>query len=51
MYVGKHFSIRVQYKLSHSRLNIDLAGGGTLRTNPWTHHVQRGLRYSVLTRA
>lgn len=40
------FSAFAEYRLSHADLRADLDGGGSLRTEAWTHHLIVGLTVS-----
>lgn len=42
------FSVFVEYRLSYAEIDADLTGGGTLKTEPWTHHFTFGVTFSML---
>lgn len=46
--IVRWFSVFVEYQFSYSEIDADLEGGGTLKTDPWTHHVTFGVTFSWL---
>ena len=42
------FSVFAEYRLSYAEIEADLVGGGTLKTEPWTHHFSFGVTFSFL---
>ena len=39
-------SVFAEYRLSYAQIEADLVGGGTLKTEPWTHHFTFGATVS-----
>ncbi len=39
---GSRWDLFTEYKLSYANIEVDLNGGGHLRTNPLTHHLEVG---------
>lgn len=46
--ITRWFSVFAEYRLSYSAIDADLDGGGTLKTEPWMHHVNVGVTFSWL---
>lgn len=46
--INSWFSIFAEYRLSYAEIDADLVGGGTLKTDPWTHHFTMGVTFSFL---
>jgi len=46
--ITRWFSLFAEYRLSYSEIDADLVGGGTLKTKPWTHHLNFGVTFSFL---
>ena len=46
--ITRWFSIFTEYRLSYAVIDADLVGGGTLKTEPWTHHLNFGVTFSFL---
>jgi len=44
--ITRWFSVFAEYRLSYAEINADLVGGGTLKTEPWTHHFTLGVTFS-----
>ncbi len=41
--IGRRLSVFGEYKLTHARIDADLQGGGSLRVEPWAHHLVAGV--------
>ncbi len=46
--ITRWLSIFAEYRLSYAEIDADLAGGGSLQTEPWTHHFTSGVTFSFL---
>lgn len=46
--ITRWFSLYAEYRLSYAQIDADLVGGGTLKTEPWTHHFTLGVTFSFL---
>ena len=46
--ITRWFSLYAEYRLSYAQIDADLVGGGTLKTEPWTHHFTLGVTSSFL---
>ena len=44
--ITRWFSLFAEYRLSYADIEADLQGGGTLKTEPWTHHFTAGITFS-----
>lgn len=41
----KHVAIFPEYKISYANMSVELADGGSLQVDPWTHHFALGISY------
>ena len=46
--ITRWLSVFAEYRLSYAEIDADLAGGGSLQTEPWTHHFMSGVTFSFL---
>lgn len=46
--ITRWLSVFAEYRLSYAEINADLEGGGTFKTEPWTHHITFGVTFSWL---
>lgn len=46
--ITRWFSVFAEYRLSYAEIDADLEGEGTLKTEPWTHHITFGVTFSWL---
>lgn len=46
--ITRWLSVFAEYRLSYAGIDANLEGGGTLETEPWTHHVNLGVTFSWL---
>lgn len=37
----------LEYESSYAELDVDLAGGGSIEVEPWTHHFAVGASYHL----
>jgi lipid A oxidase len=46
--ITRWFSVFAEYRVSYAEIDANLVGGGTLKTEPWTHHFTLGVTFSIL---
>jgi len=46
--INRWMSVFAEYRLSYAEIDAELVGGGTLKTEPWTHHFTFGVAFSFL---
>ncbi len=46
--INSWFSVFTEYRLSYAEIDADLVGGGSLKTEPWTHHFTFGVTFSFI---
>ena len=44
--ITRWMSVFAEYRLSYAEIDAELVGGGTLKTEPWTHHFNLGVTVS-----
>ena len=44
--IWKGLSAFAEYRLNYANLSADLAGGGSIKVTPWTHHFTGGLAFT-----
>ena len=46
--ITRWFSVFAEYRVSYAEIDANLVGGGTLKTEPWTHHFALSVTFNIL---